>query len=338
MKRWILTGIAAAVCLPVLAFGIVALRFRPRWEREDPATVAREIALLTRQRDSLRAIVFDAASLSDLLDQRPAGDVVIGLPTPFVDAMVQHVVTGWFHDVVLRLPRMRVRKQGDVTARLGLFGRRTVGAYELDVVLDSVRGRLKPDAPRLTFGGSTIRMDVPVHLASGTGVARITLDWVSKGLAGPVCGEMSMAHVVTGQVRAANYLARGRIVLSAVDGVLKADPDFPELRIRLMIDPSRASVAALDSILATRGGLCGVAIRRANVSARIQGLVARGFMVKIPQRFFRAINLPVAVQRIVPMDGSDVALDVRPSDIVVTSSAVWLAAAVTTTRKSAPAP
>lgn len=338
MRKWILAGVATAVSVPLLTFSVIALRFRPRWEREDPATVTREIAILTRQRDSLRAIVYDAASLSDLLDQRPTGDVVIGLPTPFVDAMVQRVVTGWFHDVILRLPRMRVAKQGEVTARLGLLGRRTVGAYELDIVLDSVRGRLKPDAPRLTFGGSIIGMDVPVHLASGTGVARIKLDWESKGLAGPVCGEMSMAHAVTGQVRAANYLARGRIVLSAVDGVLKADPDFPALRIRLLIDPSRASVAALDSILATRGGLCGAAIRRANVSARIQSLVARGFTVKIPQRFFRAISLPVAVQRVVPMEGPDVALNVRPTGIVVTSSAVWLAAAVSTKRKSAPTP
>jgi hypothetical protein len=60
--------------------------------------------------------------------------------------------------------------------------------------------------------------------------------------------------------------------------------------------------------------------------------------VKIPQRFFRAISLPVAVQTVVPMAGQDVALDVRPSGIVVTSSAVWLAAAVATTRKTVPAP
>lgn len=338
MRRRLLLGGATAVIVALITVAIMALRFRPKWEREDAGTVMREIATLTRQRDSLRAIVYDAASLSDLLDQRPAGDVVIGLPTPFVEAIVRSVVTGWFRDVDLRLPRMRVRKQGEVKARLGVFGRRTVGGFELDVRLDDVRGRLQPAVPRMTFGGNIIRADVPVRLVSGTGVAHITLDWVSKGVAGPVCGNMTMAHNVTGQVRPGSYLARGRIVLNAVDGVVLADPDFPELAIRLFVDPSRASVAVLDSILATRGGLCGAAIRRSNVSRRIQELVARGFTVKIPQRFFRAISLPVAVQRTVPVAGADVALDVRPSGIVVTSSAVWLAAAVTTTRNRTPKP
>ncbi len=338
MRKWVIPAIALATIVPLVTIGVIAARFRPKWAREDPATIAREITALTRQRDSLSALVYDAASLSDLLDQRPAGDVVIGLPTPFVESIVRTVVNGWFNDVDLRLPRLRVRKSGEVTARLGLFGRRTVGGYDLEMTLDDVHGRLQPAAPRMTFGGNVIRMDVPVRLVGGTGIAHIKLDWESKGLAGPVCGDMTMAHDVTGQVRAGNYLARGRIILNAVNGVVLADPEFPSLAIRLFVDPSPASVAVLDSMLATRGGLCGAAIRRARVSGRVQELVARGFTVKIPQRFFRPIRLPVTVQRMVPMTGQDIALDVRPSDLVVTSSTVWLAAAVTTARTRTPAP
>ena len=118
--------------------------------------------------------MYATAATSDLLDRRPPGDVVIALPTPFVDAVVRSVVTGWFHDVDLRLPRMRVRKAGEVKARLGILGRRTVGSYDLDVVLDKVRGRLQPEAPTLAFGGDTIRISVPVRVAAGTGIARVT--------------------------------------------------------------------------------------------------------------------------------------------------------------------
>ena len=155
MKRWIAGGIVVVVGVPAVALLGLGLRFRPKAEREDPVQVQREIATLTATRDSLRTIVYATAASSDLLDKRPAGDVVIALPTPFVDALVRSVVTGWFHDVELRLPRMRVRNHGELTAQLGILGRRTVGAYDLDVVLDKVHGRLQPEVPTLSFGGKS---------------------------------------------------------------------------------------------------------------------------------------------------------------------------------------
>lgn len=327
MRRW-LWGIAWACVAVATASLVFLMRFRPRTEREDPATVRREIAQLTRERDSLRAEVSDMVRTSDLLDGRPEGDVVIGMPTQFVDTIVRSVVTGWFHDVDLRLPRMRLHKDGEVRAKLGILGRRRVGTYTLDITLDQVRGRLQPEAPELTFGGNVIRVELPVRVASGTGVARITAGWDSKGLASPVCGDMTATRDVTGQVRARTYVARGRLLLSAVDGAVLADPDFPALAMRLYIDPSRRSVAALDSLLDSKGGLCGWAVDKSRASDRIQELVARGFNVKIPQRFFRPVHLPVAVQTTVPVADRSVALEVLPSGLAVTPSTVWVAAKV----------
>lgn len=324
--------VAVSLGVAVVAVVAVARSFRPRWEREDPDAVRREIASLTRQRDSLRVVVFDAAATSDLLDSQPVGDIVIGLPTPFVETIVHSVVTGWFHEVDLRLPRMRVRKSGTVKARLGLLGKRTVGEFSLDIVLDDVRGRLEPGEPTMTFGGDEIQLAVPVRVAAGTGTARVTAEWVSKGVAGPVCGNMTVTHEVTGQVRAKQYVARGSILLSAVDGAVLADPDFPSLAIRLFVDPSRRSIAVLDSVLASRGGLCGFAVDRSRASERIQALVGRGFRVTIPQRFFRPIRLPVAVETSVPVQDRQVALQVTASGLAVTSSTVWIAAGVSTTK------
>lgn len=337
MKRKIAAGLVVLVAVPAVALMALGLRFRPKSEREDTATVQREIESLTRARDSLRIIVYDAAATSDLLDGRPPGDIVIALPTPFVDAVVRGVVTGWFHDVDLRLPRMRVRKEGEVKARLGFLGRRTVGAYNLDVVLNNVRGRLQPDVPTLSFGGDTIKMSVPVRVAAGTGVARVTAEWASKGLAGPVCGDLSVTRDVTGQVRARSYVARGRIVLSATNGQINADPAFPALAMRIFIDPSRSSVAALDSVLAIKRGLCKFAMDRARASDRILELVGRGFNVKIPQRFFRPIRLPVAVETEVPVGKREVPLTVTASGLSVTPSTVWIAANVVPTAAKAPA-
>ena len=328
MKHRLLFSSLAMVALLTVALGVLAIRYRPRSEREDPATLEREIAALTAQRDSIRTRVYDAALSSDVLDGLPDGDVVIGLPTPFVDNVVRGVVTGWFHDVDIRLPEMNLSKTGEVKAKLGIFGRRSVGQYSLRVRLNDVRGRLQPDAPQLTFGGDVITIAIPVRVAGGTGIAHIKADWESRGLAAPVCGDMSVERDVTGQVRARTYVARGRIVLKAVDGTVLADPDFPGLAVRLFIDPSARSVAALDSVLESRGGLCGFAIERSDASARLQALVGRGFNVRIPQRFFRPIHLPISVETAVPLANRQLALQVTPSNLTVHSSTVWIAANV----------
>jgi hypothetical protein len=337
-RRRVLVAIGVCVLVPALAVAVFAARYRPKWEREDPATVQRETAQLRQERDSLRALVYDAAATSDLLDEQPAGDVVIGLPTPLVDLVVRNVVTGWFHDVDVRLPRLQVRKSGEVKAKLGIFGRRTVGEFHLDMVLDDVRGRLQPGVPEMTFGGDVVRLAIPVKVAAGTGIARITADWKSRGLAGSVCRDETVRRDVTGQVRAREYMARGRLNLTAVDGAIMADPDFPELAIRIYVDPSRASVAALDSLMAEKDGLCGYAVDKARASERIQALVGRGFRVKIPQRFFRPIRLPVAVATSVPVQDRAVGLAVTASGLAVTPSVMWVGANVTVIRQAVPPP
>jgi len=328
VTRKLFIAIGLLVTVPVLLVGMLAIRFRPQSEREARSDVTREIVKLTKVRDSLRAVVAEAALTSDLLDGLPAGDIVIALPTQFVDNVVRGVVTGWFHDVDLRLPPIRLQKSGDVHAKIGWFGRRRVGTYTLDMTLHGVRGRLQPGVPELVFGGNVIGLQVPVRVANGTGIAHIRAGWESKGIAGPVCGDIAVERDVTGRVRARTYLARGRILLSAVAGSVRADPDFPGLAIRLYIDPAASSVAALDSALAARTGLCGYAVDRANASERIQDLVARGFDVKIPQRFFRPITLPVSVETAVPVAGRELALQVTPSGVSVTPSTVWIAARV----------
>jgi hypothetical protein len=338
MKRWIAVGVAIVVAIPTATIMALGYRFQPKGARESPAEVQREIVALTATRDSLRTLVYDAAATSDLLDRRPPGDIAIALPTPFVDAIVQSVIAGWFHDVELRLPRMHLHTDGTITARLSILGRRTVGAYGVDVTLDNVHGRLQPGAPKLTFGGDTIRIVVPVRIAGGTGTAHVTARWESRGLAGPVCGDMTATHDVTGQVRANTYVARGRLVLNSVDGTVHADPAFPDLAIRLFIDPAPQSVAALDSVLATRGGLCKFAIDKAHASERIQEIVGRGFKITIPQRFFRPIQLPVSVETSVPVADRTLSLRVLPSRLNVTSSTVWIAADVALQPRTTPMP
>ncbi len=328
MKRRILIALAIVLAIPLAAAGWFFVQFRPKAAREDPAAVERDIAALIVERDSLRERVADIAERSELLQGMPPGDVLIGLPTPFVSALVRDVVSGWFHDVELRLQGIRVRKAGEVKANMSVFGRRTVGAYDLDLTLDDVRGRLQPGTPQLTFGGDIVRIQLPLRVAGGTGQATIAFKWDSKGMASPVCGDLAATRKVRGTVKPANYAVQGRIVLSAVSGAVMADPDFPELAVRLFVVPSPASVKVLDDLLDSKGGACGIAIGKAKVGDRILQLVDKGFVAKIPQKFFRPIRLPIAVETSVPMQGNRMALTVTPSGLAVTPAVVWLGARV----------
>jgi len=338
MKRWVL-GIGATLLVMVLsAVGVLSYRYRPKAQREDPAAVLREIQTLTITRDSLRAQVYASFAGSERMRGRPAGDIVIGVPAPFVEAVVREVIVGWFHDVDLRLPPIRVRKAGELKARVSVLGRRTLGAYALEVNLRDVRARLQPGAPVMRFSGDGLGLELPVRLAGGSGIARVKIDWASKGIAGPVCGDLSADREVTGQVRPMLYNTRGRIRLAAKDGRILADPAFPGLALRIFVDPAPRSIAILDSLLASKGGLCGVAIGKARASERIQELVGRGFNVKIPQRFFRPVQLPIAFETALPIQDRSLGLQVKASALVTTPSFVWMAANVTLAPRAASAP
>lgn len=292
------------------------------------AAVEREIARLTHERDSLRTLVRATADSSDLFARRPAGDVLIALPAPFVVSLVKDIVTGWFTEVDVTMHGLQFHKAGDVRASLGVLGRRRVGSYDMNITFDEILGRMTAGAPSVQLGGDDVRLAVPVRVNGGTVKATIAIDWDSKGLANAVCGDLAATHTVAGTIRVTEHIAIGHLALSARDGAVLVDPEFPDLAIRIFPVADSASVAALDALLATKGGLCGIAVQKARVSDLIAARIARGFLIRIPQRFFRPVRLPIAVERELPAGDRALTLVVSPRDLVVTRAAVWLAADV----------
>jgi hypothetical protein len=328
MKRPTRTTVAITIAVPATILAFLAFSVWVWGPRESRLGEEREIIALTVERDSLLRVVTEAAGHSAVLARFPVGDVVIGLPTPFVTDLVQDIAAAWFRDVELELHDVQVHKAGEVRARMGFLGRRRVGRYDLDLTLDEVRGRMRAGVPTLTYGGDVIGITLPVHISGGSATATLAFDWESKGLASPVCGDLAATRTVTGTVRPADHVARGRILLSARAGAIVADPEFPELAVRLFPVPDSASVAVLDSLLDTKGGLCGIAVDRFRPGARILELVERGFNVRIPQKFFRPIRLPIAVETALDVQERNLALAVRPRDLSVTPAMVWLGADV----------
>ena len=315
---WVLLFVAAAT-------GAVSLL---SVSHPSSADVEREIAQLTHERDSLRTLVRATADSSELFARRPAGDVLIALPSPFVASLVTDIVAGWFNHVDVTIRGLELHKAGDVRASIGVLGRRRVGSYDMNITLDEILGRLTAGAPSINFGGDAVAVAVPVRVNGGSVKATIAIAWDSRGLANAICGDLAAQHSVTGTIRVTEHIAIGRLVLSARDGAVVVDPEFPDLAIRLFADADAASVAVLDSLLATKGGLCGIAVQKARVSDLIVARIARGFLIRIPQKFFRPLRLPIAVERELPAGDRALSLVVSPRDIVITRAAVWLAADV----------
>ena len=331
----LLAGLAVAATI-----GWLNWRYQPPTAAMNVAEMRAEVDSLREQRDSLQTRLVDAQNQSDLLDRRPSGDVLIALPTAFVSSIMTDVITGWFHEVDLRLRNLHVGKDGTVKARLGVLGRRTVGDYALRIHIVEVTGRLEPDPPQLTFGGDSIGIVLPVRLVGGEGHGELTFDWDSRGLARAVCGDLTAERPIAGTVMPQRYIARGRLQLSASEGGVLADPEFPGLAMRLRIRPSPASLRALEILLESKGPLCDIATSKGNVETKVLELVGRGFLVKIPQKFFRPLRLPISVQEELPMLDRQVSLTATPDTLVITKQAVWISANVAVRRvpKSVKAP
>jgi hypothetical protein len=325
-------GVAAVAGLVLLGIGAFAAwldwRFQAPAAAADVAQLRRELVTLRADHAALGRTLIDAQGRSDLLGDQPSGDVVIALPTAFVAGVVTDVVTGWFNEVDVHLRDIRLQKAGTVRARVGLLGRRTLGDYMVRLHLADVRGRLEPEIPVLTFGGDSIAVTLPVRLTGGEGRGRISFDWDARGLARPVCGDLAAEHAIEGTVVPQRYLARGRLHLAASAGGIIADPEFPGLSLRLRVRPSAASVQSLETLLASKGPLCDLATSAGNVEGRIMELVGRGFVVKIPQQFFRPVRLPISLEQELSLLDRSVGITVTPAAVRVTPQAVWLSANV----------
>lgn len=330
-RQWLIrigVGIAILLALPFVALAWLLARPGPAGAGDPSDVVERQIAALTLERDSLRTLVWEDANNSALLVERPNGDVVIGLPTPFVEGLVRASVAAWFDDVTVTLRGLRVVKKGDVRARLGILGVHRVGSFDLNLTLDEVIGQMKAGVPDLTFGGDRIGVTLPVRVTGGTVEATIAIAWKSRGLARQICKDKAVTRAITGDVRPSDHVATGRIVLGVRDGAILADPDFPALAIRLFAEPSETSLAMLDSILGAEYGACGYALDKANAGDKIVAVVDRGFVVKIPQKLFRPIRFPVGVETSVPLQDGVLPLEVRPTGLAVTRATVWFGADV----------
>jgi len=318
----------AALIAGVVVIGLAAVAV-VRWRAGElgPPPTKAALDALRAERDALqekgRQLAIAAGESS--LAKAPRAGIMIGIPTSFTRSIVEQVVTGLFGETTLTLKNLKVHKEGKLQAKM-LVKKRTLGEYVLDMKIDEVQGLLKPGKPTLAFGNNTIDIGLPVRLAEGTGHATLNFKWDSKGTANVVCGDTEVSRGITGGVIPQDYAVRGRFLISAKAETVVLRPEFPDLAVRIFVDPSEEAWKLVEEVIRDRPKGCEIALGKVDVKEKLSGLLAKGFNVKIPQKIFKPIRLPAGVSQSLEIQGMKLDLEVTPAGVLVADDRLWYGA------------
>ena len=316
-----------ALLLAVAAAGVAYLRARPSPLPPPPTQV--ELQVLLERRDALQKRLTELVAVNGekSVAQAPRGGVMIGIPTGFTRSIVEQVVTGLFREMTLTLKNLKVHKEGQVRVKM-LVAKRTVGKYVLDVKIHQVQGILRPGKPDVVFGRNRVTVGLPVMLAEGKGNADIRLQWDSKGLAAnSICGDVDVKKAVTGGVVPQQYQLGGAFKISSVGNAVTLSPDFPEeLKVRIFVDPSEQAWQAVQEVVKEQRAGCENALEKIDIKEILGNLVGRGFNVKIPQKLIKPVRLPAGLKQSLEIQGLQLALNVKPTGLLVAGDRLWYGA------------
>ena len=293
-----------------------------RGDRASPQELRAQIAALEKERAALRGKLDALLQSSPLFEGMPNQPVRVGVPTALARDLMTRVATGFVDRITLELRNLTVRKGGTVKKVVSL------GEYQLDVKLHKITGNLKTGAPGLTFGGNQVKLELPVKVVSGTGEATIHFKWDGRNVSDAVCGDMEIDQKVSGGVSPATYPVSGAILLMATAREILAEPKLPPTRLKLKVKPSEESWAAVRKIVEEKEGLCGYVLDKVNLLNVLQGLIDRGFNVRLPVEKIKPLALPVGIEPSMRVRDKLVELSIKVGELAITKEMIWLGAEV----------
>jgi flagellar hook assembly protein FlgD len=326
--------IAAAVALALaLAFVVSAtLGCGRRRDAATPEQMRARIAALEQEVPALRQRLGELIATDHRVQGMPATGVRVGVPTSLARTMIERVVTGFVDSVTLRLENLKVKKSGTVKKVV------TIGQYDLAVVIAEVTGQLETGKPEVRFGGNQVAISLPVKVVSGTGNANINFKWDGKNVSGAACGDMEVNQDVAGTVKPDEYPVAGALQLTATARQILASPKFPQVKVNLKVEPSAESWAAVQAILDSKTGVCGFAVDKVNIRGVLEGLIGKGFNVRLPTEKIKPMAVPVGIAPTMKVGDETVRIDVKVSELAITEHMIWLGADVKLADPSTPPP
>jgi hypothetical protein len=230
---------------------------------------------------------------------------------------------------------VRVRKADVVRAKTAL-GTLALGEYQLDLRLQEVQGVLDPGTPRVSFGGPSVGLVMPLALTAGRGRATLRLQWSSHGDTGAVCSALDLKRSLKGDLVPLPALLRGEFRLSTEGDAIVATPRLRDVALRLRLEPVPETWKTLDELIEAQSAGCRGALKRVDPAQKLRDLVARGFTVTLPGALVRPIRMPAGVRREVDLAGGGRAtLVVKPIGPTAAPERLWYGGVVDVKRGGA---
>jgi hypothetical protein len=163
-----------------------------------------------------------------------------------------------------------------------------------------------------------------VHLERGAGTAQVHFKWDSKSLVNLFCHDFEATEEMAGTVEHRDYPVTGQFTIEAGPDALRALPSFDDrFRIHPVLSPAswakaRSAIEAQDKF-----DKCGAGLDPDDVMAQLEALVAKGFMVKLPRKLFRAVELPTRLTPTVRVQDQDVDVELTQSRLEAGPDGVW---------------
>jgi hypothetical protein len=293
----------------------------------EPGEIERLLALREGMEEEFKRVVAESGEKG--LARAPRADIMIGLSTALTQGIAEKITTGLFGQTTIHLRNLKVHKEGEVKAKM-LFSKRKVGEFVLDANILDARGLVRPREPKLTFNERRIGIGLPFELASGGGKVELRFYWDSKGLAANmVCGDLDVTRQVTGRVVPRQYSVEGSFGVSVQGPALVLTPNFPELAVRLFVEPTEEAWKVVDEVMADQRAGCRKALEKIDIKKILGTILGKGFNIKIPPKVLRAVRLPAGLQQSLSVQGVQLNLGVQAMDLVVAEDRLWYGANVT---------
>ena len=317
--------IAPALALVGLAFVLSATTgCSSRASKQQTATWNAEIARLQGEQDSLRARAAELVKADPRIQALPQGDVVLSIPTSFVRNVIQRVFEEVASSVTLQLSGIKAHVEKSVKKIV------TIGNFVVDISVDEVIGKIRPQKPDIGFDGGRISLRLPVQVHEGTGKATIHFVWDGKHVADLTCGDMDITQKVSGNVVPARYVVSGTLDLAMKDNRIVGTPHLPVTKVNIKVTPSKDSWKAIEAILEEKRGACGYVLDKVDVKSILRNVVqGKGFNVTLPFHKVRPFTVPAGVSDSVSVQGRLVAVEATSNMIRIDPDVILYGADVT---------